>query len=75
VYSDDDTVAQLTHTAIECSSEKQAEFNMCISRYKPEQLVFVDKSSVDRCTTYCGKAWAIKGKKATCGAFFCQGKW
>jgi hypothetical protein len=71
VYSDDDTMAQLTRTAIECSSEKQAEFNMRISRYKPEQLVFVDESSVNRRTTYRGKAWAIKGQKATCGAFFC----
>ena len=60
--------------AIERSSEKRAEFNMRISRYKPEQLVFVDESSVDRRTTYRGKAWAIKGQKATRGAFFCRGK-
>jgi hypothetical protein len=71
VYSDDDTMTQLTHMAIERNSEKRAEFNVHISRYKPEQLVFFDESSVDCCTTYRGKAWAIKGQKATHGAFFC----
>jgi hypothetical protein len=30
---------------------------------------------VNRRTTYHGKAWAIKGQKATHGVFFCWGKW
>ena len=67
-------ILQLTHTAIECSSEKHAEYNVCISSYRAEQLVFVDKSSVDHHTTYHGRTWAIKGQKANCGAFFCHGK-
>ncbi|KIK76451.1 hypothetical protein PAXRUDRAFT_74617, partial [Paxillus rubicundulus Ve08.2h10] len=36
-------------------------------------LVFVDESSVDRCTTYCGHAWLIQGTKAQCKAFFVCG--
>ena len=37
----------------------------------PSQLVFVDESSVDCCTSYRGHVWAIKGKRATWKAFFC----
>ncbi|KAF9220070.1 hypothetical protein BS17DRAFT_853653 [Gyrodon lividus] len=41
--------------------------------YKAEQLVFVDKSSVDHRTTYHGHAWSIGGTKAQHKAFFVCG--
>ena len=53
--------------------EKWANFAARIGTYNPNQLVFVDESSVDRCTTYHGRAWAIRGQKATQKTFFCQG--
>jgi len=37
-------------------------------------LVFVDESSVDRCTTYRGRAWSIRGTKAQRKAFFVRGR-
>ena len=43
--------------------------------YQSEQLVFIDKSSVDHCTTYQGCAWSIQGTKAQCKAFFVHGQW
>ena len=65
---------QLTRTAIEHSAEKQANFAARIVTYKANQLVFVDESAVDRRTTYRGRAWAIRGRKATRKCFFCRGK-
>ncbi|KIK75345.1 hypothetical protein PAXRUDRAFT_38014, partial [Paxillus rubicundulus Ve08.2h10] len=35
-----------------------------IGQYDPQQLVFVDKSSIDHHTTYHGHAWSIQGTKA-----------
>ena len=64
---------QLTCVALEWSTEKHADFAARIGTYEPEQLVFVDESAVDRRTTYRGRAWAIRGKKATRKAFFCRG--
>lgn len=43
--------------------------------YTPEQLVFVDKSSFGRWTTFHGHAWAISGCWAHCKVFFIQGQW
>ena len=65
---------QLSRTALERSIEKRSMFTARIGTYEPNQLVFVDESAVDCCTTYRGRAWAIHGTKATRKAFFCQGK-
>lgn len=65
---------KLSRVAIERSAEKRAHFAACIGTYDPNQLVFVDESAVDRRTTYRGRAWAIRGRKATRKAFFCRGK-
>lgn len=65
---------QLSRTALERSAEKRAAFAARIGTYEPNQLVFVDKSSVDQRTTYRGRAWAICGQKATRKAFFCRGR-
>lgn len=65
---------QLTRVAIERSAEKRAAFAARIGTYEAQQLVFVDESAVDRRTTYRGRAWAIKGQKATRKAFFCRGR-
>ena len=65
---------QLTRTAIERSAEKRANFAARIGTYEANQLVFVDESTVDRRTTYRGRAWAIWGHKATRKCFFCRGK-
>lgn len=54
--------------------EKRAEFAARIGTYDPEQLIFVDESAVDWRTTYRGRAWAIRGRKATRKAFFCRGQ-
>ena len=68
------TMSQLTRTAIEQSEEKRKEFAARIGVYDPSQLVFVDESAVDRRTTYRGRAWAIRGRKAMRKAFFCRGQ-
>lgn len=65
---------QLSPTAIERSAEMRERFASRIGTYEPEQLVFVDESAVDRRTTYRGRAWAIRGRKATRKAFFCRGR-
>ena len=65
---------QLSRVAIERSAEKRAEFGVRIGTYEAEQLIFVDESAVDRRTTYRGRAWAIRGSKATRKAFFVRGK-
>jgi len=55
--------------------EKQLEYHAQIDLYQPEQLVFVNKSSVDHCTTYHGHTWSIWGIKAQWKAFFVRGWW
>ncbi|KAK2460232.1 hypothetical protein APHAL10511_007748 [Amanita phalloides] len=46
------TMKKLSRVAIERSAEKRAEFGAHIGTYEAEQLIFVDKSAVDRRTTY-----------------------
>ena len=53
---------------------KHAEYAARIGTYDPNQVVFVDECSVDRRATYRGRAWAIRGRKATRKAFFCHGQ-
>ena len=71
--TDTHKVSQLTSTAIERSEEKRQDFAARIGTYNPSQLVFIDESAVDHRTTYCGRAWAIHGRKASRKAFFCCG--
>ena len=63
-------LCKLSRITIERSAEKRSAFAARIGTYEAEQLVFVDKSTVDRHTTYRGRAWAIRGMKATRKAFF-----
>jgi hypothetical protein len=65
----------MTHLAAERSAEKRLDYITRISQYQANQLVFVDESSVDRRTTYRGRAWAIWGVAAQRKAFFVRGKW
>lgn len=60
--------------AIERSAEKRAEFCARIGTYDPGQLVFIDESAVDRQTSYHGRAWALRGRKAVRKVFFCHGR-
>ena len=60
--------------AIERSHEKRLEYVNRISNYAAEQLVFIDESSVDRQTTYRGRAWSIRGTPAHRKAFFVRGR-
>ena len=65
---------QISRVAAECSAEKCLEYIGRISAYEPRQLVFIDESSVDRRTTYRGRAWSIRGTKAQRKAFFVRGR-
>jgi hypothetical protein len=42
--------------------------------YTPEQLVFVDESACNRKMAYRERAWAIRGRRAVCKAFFVRGR-
>ena len=64
---------QITHVAAERSAEKRLKYITRIGKYHPEQLVFVDESSVDRQTTYRGRAWSIRGMPAEHKGFFVHG--
>jgi hypothetical protein len=68
------TCLQITRIAIERSAEKRSEYIARISGYQPEQLVFVDESSVDRRTSYRGSAWSFRGTQAQRKAFFVRGR-
>ena len=59
--------------AAERSAEKRLDYIARIGAYTPDQLIFVDESSVDRRTTYRGRAWSIRGTKAQRKAFFVRG--
>jgi len=66
---------QLTHAAIERSAAKRAAFVTKVGwNYTPDQLVFVDESSCDCRTSYRGRAWAIRGRRAVRKAFFVRGR-
>jgi len=65
---------QVTRVAMERSLEKRAEYIARIGQYDPKQLVFVDESSVDRRTTYCRRAWSLRGMQAQREAFFIRGQ-
>ena len=67
-------LCKLSRIAIERSAEKRSAFAARIGTYEAEQLVFVDESAVDRHTMYRGRAWAIRGMKATRKAFFVHGR-
>ena len=73
MYTASHSLLQLSRVAVEQSAHKHLEYITRIGKYEPEQLVFVDESSVDRWTTYCGQAWSIRGTKAQRKAFFVRG--
>lgn len=50
---------KITRVAAERSAEKQLEYLSRIGKYEADHLVFVDESSVDRRTTYHGRAWSF----------------
>jgi len=52
---------QITRIVAKHSAGKQLEYLAQISAYHAPQLVFVDESSVDRRTTYRGRAYSIRG--------------
>ena len=63
---------------MEHSSEKHAEYNICISGYMPEQLIFVDKSSVDHHSIIITEKLGLpKTRKLLMGHFavVVKGKW
>jgi hypothetical protein len=64
----------MTRVAAERSAEKRLDYVTRIGQYQANQLIFVDESSVDRRTTYRGRAWAIQGVAAQQKAFFARGK-
>jgi hypothetical protein len=65
---------QITKEAAERSVHLRERYVNTISQYTGEQLIFVDESSVDRRTTYRGRAWSISGTKAQRKAFFLRGR-
>jgi hypothetical protein len=63
--------SKLTQSAIKCSAQKHTVFTYKVSlHYTPEQLVFVDESSCNHCTSYWGHVRAIHGQWAVQKAFF-----
>lgn len=68
------TMKKITRVAAERSAQKRLEYIARIGKYQAEQLVFVDESSVDRRTTYRGRAWSIRGMKAQRKVFFVRGR-
>ena len=66
--------SQITRIAAERSAQKRLDYLSRISAYSANQTVFVDESSVDRRTTYRGRAYSIRGSKAQRKAFFVRGR-
>jgi hypothetical protein len=64
----------MSRVAVERSAQARFEYLARIGTYRADQLVFVDESSVDRRTTYRGRAWLIRGTKAQRKAFFVRGR-
>jgi hypothetical protein len=65
---------QLSRVAAERCEEKRLRYRAEIGEYDPEQLIFVDESSVDRRTTYRNRAWSLRGTEAKHKAYFVRGK-
>jgi hypothetical protein len=64
----------MTKEARERCEEKRARFVAQIGMYRPDQLVFIDESAFDRRTTYRGRAWALRGKRAVRKCLFVRGR-
>ncbi len=60
--------------AQEASDMQQYEYIACIGQYDKNQLVFVDETSTDCCTTYCRGGWAMCGDHAVKKCFFVHGQ-
>ena len=59
------TWKRLTKIAIERKELERAGFQLRISKYRAEQLVFVDETSKDDRTTFRNHGYAWSGRKAT----------
>jgi len=66
---------QLSRVAAERSEELRLRYRSKIGDYDPEQLVFIDKSSVDCWTSYHRCAWSLCGTHAKRKTYFVRGKW
>ena len=65
--------SQLSKIAAERCEDARDRFLLEISKESPEQLVFVDETSVNILTTYRAMGRAPKGKRATMRSFFQRG--
>jgi hypothetical protein len=70
-----ETLMQVTKAAMERNVEARALYQAHVAtRYHPNQLVYVDESAADRRTTFRGRAWSIRGRRAVRKTFFVRGR-
>jgi hypothetical protein len=60
--------------AFERNERKRAQFIIRMGRYKPNQYVFVDESSLDSRTPLRRYGWSRKGQRARMKGCFVRGK-
>lgn len=67
---------KISKKAIEHNKEKQVLYRVHIgSKYRPDQLVFIDESACDQRTFLRKRAWALQGHQASRKQVFARGKW
>ena len=59
--------------AVERNEAKRAQFLIDIGQFNPEQLVFVDESSVDKRTSQRHYGWSEGGRRAEMHGHFVRG--
>ena len=65
---------QITKIAIERNERKRMLFLHRISRFRPEQMQFVDETSMDAKLPYRNYGWAPSGDRVVLPARFVRGK-
>jgi hypothetical protein len=65
---------QITKAARERDPMKRAEYIQRISKYEPQERVYVDESRFDRRNAIRTRAWAFEGERALQKVFFLRGK-